>query len=261
MNDNEIFLRPKLNASKKDNNELIHLDLTESVSYNLINLKGGVVQDNLIHLEFSEDTPLKLNLKGGNHTSDSTEYFNRIAKKITSNLSGGNINNKFIGNAMTTKENDDFLSSETINEINMVGGKHTENTFNFSSFKKHLQGDSRAKSNTKSPDEFESSDDDDDDDDELFKDSDDEEDEEEEEDEIIKEINESSENRNKNKLQSHTRRPVASSRREYAGVRQPSDSSESLTLSNDNNNFELSASASTPKLMSYRKVGQGRRFI
>lgn len=244
---NGIFLKPDSKASYTNNNGVINLNLTESLALNMNGGKrGGFMNDNLIHLEFSEDTPLALN---GGGKEDSTEFFDRIANKITSKLTGG-----FIGN-VNVKDTDDFLTSETINNINLVGGNKSE-TFNFSSFKKHL-----ARASAQKDDDFEENEEDDDeeDDDELFKDSDDEEDEE-DDDDIVAAMEKSADREN-----SKHSFPVAKRSKRFNSIgklRDPSDSSESLTLSDDDTaDYELSASAESPKLMAYRKVGQGRRFL
>lgn len=179
MNNTEIFLKSDNKPSYFEKNGIITLNFTETQH-------GGVIKDNIVRLDLSENTPFKLS--GGNEvkfSEDSTEYFNRIANKITSTLTGGSIDiNNFIGKAKASADdNSDFLTSDTINEINMTGGGDSK--FNLSSFKRHLARVSNDK------DDF-PSDEDEDDDDDLFNESDDEDDDdllnESEEDEILQEI-------------------------------------------------------------------------
>lgn len=272
---NGIFLRPDNKASYTEKNGVINLNLTESLAINLTggtykmdnypakdkHMVGGVMNDNLIHLEFSEDTPLAL--KGGKNKEDSTEYFDRIASKITSKLSGGSksqLKGGFMGSANVT-DTDDFLTSETINNLNLVGGKQGKSeTFNFNAFKTHL---ARATAKT---DDFGIDEDDEDDEDDLFGDTDDEDKDEDEDDEdengdpIIRALENSVKNGNKGNT--FTDFSTKRANRNIGTLKDPSDSSESLSLSdNDNDDYELSASAESPKLMAYRKVGQGRRFL
>ena len=281
---NGIFLRPDSKAYYTNKNGKVNLNLSESVNINTNERgqRGGKMNDNLIHLEFSEDA--SVSLKGGNkNIEDSTEYFERIANKITSKLVGGCLpaqdkaikvpaKGGFMG-VSGVKNSDDFLTSESINNINLVGGSHKPETFNFSSFKRHL---ARASSNYSNNDDSSLSassdkrqlaralvsdddDDDEDDDDKLFDSTDDDDDD--DDDEIIQAMTKSAtRENNKHSLPVHSLNRAKRNNNTVREFKNPSESSDSLNLSDDNN-YEISASAESPKLMAYRKVGQGRRFI
>jgi hypothetical protein len=247
MSINEIFLKSDSKPSYTERNGLIHLNLTESVGH----MKGGSVQDNIIHLNLSENTPQAL--KGGSaKKEDSTEYFNRLASKIVSKATGG-----FSANVVT-KTDDTFLSSETINEIKMVGGAKSTKTFNFMDFKEHLKRSVASKLEKDDDEDDFDIDDDEDDDDELFGDTDDDDDTDEETDELDDENEEEEEIK---AMRKSDERVIKKHGVKRSGTSRPHVDSESMRLSDDDNEFVLSASASSPKLMAYRKVGQGRRFI
>jgi hypothetical protein len=128
MNTQNIFIKQNA-VDERDN--IIYLNLTEST------MKGGNLNNSEIHLSLSSTTN---NLKMTGGSSETSEYFNKLAQKIVNSKKSmqGGFNVKTIAN----DSSEIFLSSETINEIkstNITGGSKKKNlTFNFNDLKKHL---------------------------------------------------------------------------------------------------------------------------
>jgi hypothetical protein len=185
MNSQDIFIK---NSSYEEKNGIIHLNLSESNQY------GGNLDNNIIHLSISTDN-FNNNLYQNGGTSDSSDYFNKLAEKI--------VNSKITQNGgfnvITTidESSELFLSSETINDIknhSMSGGAKKNKTnlnFNFNDLKKHL---------LKVSDELQGGSDVEDDDEDIFEDDDEDEDDELEEREIKKLFEDSDESESLNKL-------------------------------------------------------------
>jgi hypothetical protein len=165
----DIFIKQTKNLFEEKNG-VININFTESLQ------KGGNYSDNIIHISLSSSSAAELAQNGG--SSDTSDYFNRLAEKIVnkskSQKGGFDIKTKI------DDSSDIFLSSETINEIkngtNLVGGSKKKQ-FNFNELKNHLkrtiQGDLSGGS-----DKDDDEDDEDDEDEDIFlNDSDDEEDE------------------------------------------------------------------------------------
>jgi len=194
MNSNDIFIRTNKPLVEHFGNVVnVNLSETENASKNQ---RGGAYNDNIVNISLSTTQPTNKNFKskqsGGK--SDTSEYFNRIAKQIVNDVSHNH--NKTGGfnvhtTPSTSADSDFFLTSETINDINNVsqsGG--AKKTFNFDSLKNHIKR--AVELSDLSGGSSDDNEEDDDDEEDLFDDEDDEDDEEdegEENDEIIKAMN------------------------------------------------------------------------
>ena len=299
MNSNDIFMR-STKPIVEYNGSVVNVNLSETEQNKKLQ-KGGAYSDNFVYIALSTEPGNKPPKHGkmpvyqtGGATSDTSEYFNRLANKIVNNVSTqkGGFNVK---TTPSTNDSEFFLSSETINDINAVKvdqfGGAKKKTFDFDSLKQHIR-----KAVELSGGSDDDKDEDDDSEDKLFEDSDDEDEDEEDEDsddEIIKEMHKSSEQPddsdsvqisvvqpgppmpakkplsmiNKGDIARKVKRSSGSkksrkskksrrsSKRSSKGKKHANDS-ESFSLDATTTEYQYSDSVSTPKLMAYRSVNK-----
>ncbi len=279
MSSNDIFMKSEVKPLFTDINNVIKINFSESAQ------AGGNYTDSIIHLSFTDSKLAPIQAGGADDTS---EYFNRIASKIMNKM-GSQSGGFSVNTQSNASDSDIFLSSETINQIDVQEGGATQKqkkTFNFNALKKHLlnvdlEGGSEEKKNKHDDDdddELELFDDDEDDD--IFEDSDDEDDEDENDedsdDKIIKEMEHTMSESNKAGFETHSKRATNSrvaklynsqdseSLELSDNISESPSGSASLSLENSDS-FQMSESISSPQLMTYRRVNKnnitGRRFI
>lgn len=261
MSATDIFIKSKKNLFE-DINNVININFSESMK------QGGAYSDNIINISFSTE---KEKEKAG--SSDTTEYFNRLAKKITDKVGGFKVNTN-------DDSSDIFLSSETINEIQNGGAKKNKPlSFNFDKLKTHLKTVLDANDSDELSGGSETSDEDDEDDELLLDDDSDEDNifksEDKTDDEINKlfdyESDKETEKMAKKVIKVDTIKPQQTSvqsrtKKQARTSKQPSSESSSITLSElKNSDYKLSDSIDSPQLMAYRKVNKnvvvGRRYL
>lgn len=268
MSSNDIFLKSDTKPMYTDINNVIKINFTESSQ------AGGNYSDNLIHISFSDSQVAPIQ-SGGNE--DTSEYFNKIANKIMNKMGSNQAGGFSINTPTSVSDSEIFLSSETINQINVqAGGGRTQlsknkqsKTFNFSSLKKHLLNmdlvggsDSESDQKNKNNKKYDSEDNDDDlelfedsdDDDDIFEDSDDDDedefDEDNSEDKITRDMDkivEESETAS-SIMPSHSKRPVKKNRyseSESLKLSESESESESASHSESDSKSESSINSSS----------------